>query len=222
MNKVKVQVILSIGHGSSIGKKLAQTYGFINTTFNESDIAWWTGTSAKNYWLLIWHEQVQEQSYAISQCMYLKYLRMSSNVMLPVSWDNLWHHWRYLRIDSEKFRCSILLPHDNVGNGRWCVLPFCPCIPVTIACKWLWKAWMKWELTFWTCSSSSSAGTSMSTRPIFCWRGRKRTQLLVQYMGTWVRQAIDISWYSILKCCDIFGAFFYDTDPSTATELATN
>jgi len=24
-------------------KKLAQTYGFINTTFNESDIAWWTG-----------------------------------------------------------------------------------------------------------------------------------------------------------------------------------
>ncbi|CAK9111135.1 unnamed protein product, partial [Durusdinium trenchii] len=30
-------------------KKLAQTYGFINTTFNDADIAWWTGISVEPF-----------------------------------------------------------------------------------------------------------------------------------------------------------------------------
>lgn len=171
-----------------------------------------------------WHEQVREQSNATSRCMYLKYLRMSSNVMLPVSWGKLWHHWRYLKINSEQFRCSILLQYDKVGNCRWCVLHWFTLwnfhsyfLLLLRNYKWLWKAWMKWELTFWTCSSSSSVGTSMSTRQIFCWRGRKRTQFIVH--GNLRASSWDIPWYSILNCCDMFGAFFYDTDPSTATEL---
>ncbi len=118
VNKVKVQVILSIGDGSSIGKKLAQTYGFINTTFNESDIAWWTGTYGIVDMALAWasarNNLMQSQDaciWSIWECLWRSCCRFRETTCLVAR----------LTVSQNSFgaiQCSILLQYDKVGICR--------------------------------------------------------------------------------------------------------